>query len=55
MALIRRGVDEGRFVTDDPSSVAWYLLTTVDGIIVHTSIGVKPGPGRRDPGGDGLH
>jgi hypothetical protein len=43
VALIERGVDEGCFVTDDPSSVAWYLLTTLDGLIVHTSIGVNQG------------
>lgn len=43
VALIRRGVHEGCFITDDASSVAWYLLTTLDGIIVHTSIGVNQG------------
>jgi hypothetical protein len=43
VALIERGVDEGCFVTDGPSSVAWYLLTTLDGLIVHTSIGVNQG------------
>ena len=40
-ALIRRGIDEGRFITKDASAVAWYLLTTLDGITVHTSIGVN--------------
>ena len=27
----------------DPESVAWYLLTTLDGLIVHTSVGVNQG------------
>ncbi|GLP76649.1 hypothetical protein TUM20983_37590 [Mycobacterium antarcticum] len=42
-ALLQRGVDEGCFVADDAPSVAWYLLTTLDGITVHTSIGVNQG------------
>lgn len=42
-ALIRRGVAEGLFITDDPTSVAWSLLTSLDGVIVHTSIGVNQG------------
>jgi hypothetical protein len=43
VALIRRGVVEGCFATDDPSSVAWHLFTALDGIIVHTSVKVNQG------------
>lgn len=42
-ALIGAGIDQGCFTVDDPESVAWYLLTTLDGLIVHTSVGVNQG------------
>jgi AcrR family transcriptional regulator len=42
-ALIERGVRQGCFTVADPESVAWYLLTTLDGLIVHTSVGVNQG------------
>jgi AcrR family transcriptional regulator len=43
VALIDAGVQQGCFTLADTDSVAWYLLTTLDGLIVHTSIGVNQG------------
>lgn len=42
-ALIDSGVRQGCFTVEDSESVAWYLLTTLDGLIVHTSVGVNQG------------
>ena len=42
-ALIELGVQQGCFTVADAESVAWYLLTTLDGLIVHTSVGVNQG------------
>ena len=42
-ALIELGVQQGCFTVADAESVAWYLLTTLDGLIVHTSLGVNQG------------
>ena len=41
--LIENGAQQGCFTVADPDSVAWYLLTTLDGLIVHTSVGVNQG------------
>lgn len=41
--LIELGARQGCFTVADPDSVAWYLLTTLDGLIVHTSVGVNQG------------
>jgi hypothetical protein len=42
-ALIDVGVQQGCFTVAETESVAWYLLTTLDGLIVHTSVGVNEG------------
>jgi AcrR family transcriptional regulator len=42
-ALIDAGVQQGCFTVADTESVAWYLLTALDGLIVHTSVGVNQG------------
>jgi AcrR family transcriptional regulator len=42
-ALIDSGVRQGWFTVTDSASVAWYLLTSLDGLIVHTSVGINEG------------
>jgi AcrR family transcriptional regulator len=42
-ALLDTGVQQGCFTAEDTQSVAWYLLTALDGLIVHTSVGVNQG------------
>ncbi|MGP4042754.1 TetR/AcrR family transcriptional regulator [Streptomyces sp. 2A115] len=43
VAVLERGLREERFAPHDPDSLAWQLLTTLDGVIVHSSIGVNQG------------
>jgi AcrR family transcriptional regulator len=42
-ALIHLGIEQGRFTVAGADSVAWYLLTALDGVMVHTSVGVNQG------------
>ncbi|GGK62041.1 TetR/AcrR family transcriptional regulator [Streptomyces flaveus] len=41
--VLDRGVREERFASHDPDALAWQLLTALDGVIVHSSIGVNQG------------
>ncbi|MFF4553815.1 TetR/AcrR family transcriptional regulator [Streptomyces sp. NPDC001422] len=43
LALLQRGVDAGDFTHPDLAALAWQLLTALDGLIVHSSIGVNRG------------
>lgn len=44
VAILNRGIGQGHFVCADPDAVAWYLLTTLDGLIVHSSLRVNESP-----------
>lgn len=43
LALLQSGVDAGNFTHPDLAALAWQLLTALDGLIVHSSIGVNRG------------
>ncbi|MER5950350.1 TetR family transcriptional regulator C-terminal domain-containing protein [Streptomyces sp. NPDC001904] len=43
LGLLQRGADAGDFTHPDLAALAWQLLTALDGLIVHSSIGVNRG------------
>ncbi|MEV0639738.1 TetR family transcriptional regulator C-terminal domain-containing protein [Streptomyces sp. NPDC050619] len=43
VAVLERGLREEHFAPHDPDALAWQLLTALDGVIVHSSLGVNRG------------
>ncbi|MFI5610762.1 TetR/AcrR family transcriptional regulator [Amycolatopsis sp. NPDC051903] len=43
LQLLQDGIEAGLFTHPDPVALAWQLLTALDGLIVHSSIGVNLG------------
>ncbi|MFC9328771.1 TetR/AcrR family transcriptional regulator [Kitasatospora sp. NPDC057015] len=41
--LLARGLADGSFAPHDPDAVAWQLLTALDGVIIHVTLGVNRG------------